>query len=310
MRAALSGLAALAIAAAVAVWAWAGLLEIQPDEQAVVLRLGRYHRTLGPGLRWHALGVERVERRRVTPTLEEEFGYRTVSAGPPPQYEERPDERRMLSGDANVVDVEFAVQYRIVDLRAFLFGLTDPRAVVRDAAQGVMREVVAERPIDDVLTAVKGPIEQEAQRRLQDRLDGYGAGLAVQSVRLQDVEPPDPVKEAFADVTGAEQDRERQILDAQGYADEVVPRARGEARALVAESEGYREQRVSQARGESQRFTALLEEYRKAPEVTRERLSLETLEQVLPKMEKVIIEEGQSEKLLPYLPLGRRGAAQ
>jgi membrane protease subunit HflK len=300
----------LALLAGAAVWAWAGLLEIAPDEQAVVLRLGRYHRTLGPGLRWHARGLELVERRRVTPTLEEEFGYRTVSSGPPAQYEERPDEKRMLSGDANVVNVEFAVQYRIVDLRAFLFGLADPRAVVRDAAQGVMREVVGERPIDDVLTAVKGPIEQEAQRRLQERLDGYGAGIAVQSIRLQDVEPPEAVKEAFADVTGAEQDRERQILDAQGYADEVVPRARGESRALVAEAEGYREQRVAQARGEAQRFTSLLEEYRKAPEVTRERLTLETLEQVLPRMEKVIIEEGQSEKLLPYLPLGRRGASE
>lgn len=297
----------LAVVAVLFVYASFGFFEVAPDEQAVVLRLGRYARTLGPGLQWHAVGIEQAERRRVTVTLEEEFGYRTIEPGPPPVYEEQPNEKSMLSGDTNVVNVEFALQYRIADLSRYLFEVTEVRQVVRDVSEAVMREVVAQRPIDDVLTEVKGPIEDEAERLIQQVLDRYGAGVTIQNVRLQDVEPPDEVKAAFADVVSAEQDRERLILEAQGYADEIVPKARGAAQAMLNQAEAYHESKVLRARGEAERFKSLLVEYRKAPDVTRERLYLETLEEILPSMDKVIIEQDQGERVLPYLPLGRRG---
>jgi membrane protease subunit HflK len=301
-----SAFVTLAILAAAGACAWLGVYQVAPDEEAIVLRLGSYHRTVGPGLRWRVPGLERYETRAVTVTIEEEFGYRTVESGPPPVYEDRPGEKRMLSGDANIVNVEFVLQYRIDGLREFLLRVAGAPGIVREAAQAAIREVVAEQPIDDVLTA-RGPIETEAEQRIQEVLDAYEAGVRVISVRLQDVEPPDEVKEAFADVESAKQDRERQIFEAQGYADQVVPRARGRAEELLNESRGYKERRVQEARGEADRFTALLAEYERAPEVTRERLYLETLEEILPRMEKVLVDEGKVEGVLPYLPLGRRG---
>lgn len=303
-------IAALGVALGVVAYGYVSFYQVQPDEQVVVVRLGRYARTVGPGLHWYARGIERIEKRRVTLTLEEEFGYRTVSPGPPVQYEDRPAEKRMLTGDSNLVDVEFAVQYRIGDLANYMFNVREVREILRDVAQATMREVVAKSPIDDVLTEVKGPIEDEAHARIQEVLDGYGAGIVIQTVQLQDVEPPDPVKDAFADVASAKQDRERLVLEARGYADQVVPRARGEAQELLHQASGYREARILGSRGDADRFLALLSEYKRAPFVTRARLYLETLEMVLPGMEKVIVEEGQADHVLPYLPLGRgrRGA--
>ncbi len=297
---------ALVVLGLVFVYVSVGFYTVGPNEQAVVLQLGSYSRTVGPGLHWHARWLEVVEQRAVTVTVEEEFGYRTVDSGPPPVYEERPVEKRMLSGDTNTVDVEFVVQYRIVDLREYLFSIRSSAATIRDVAQAAMREVVATRPIDDVVTEAKGDIQVEARQRIQETLDRYGAGVEIQNVQLQDVEPPDEVKEAFADVASSEQDRERMVLEAQGYADQVVPLARGEAQELINTARAYRETRTQQARGEADRFSALLAEYQKAPEVTRRRLYLETLERILPHMDKVIIESGPSEKVLPYLPLGRR----
>ncbi|MEE8556363.1 MAG: protease modulator HflK, partial [Myxococcota bacterium] len=177
-----------------------GFVEVAPDEQAVVLRLGRYDRTMEPGLRWHLVGVEEIEKRRVTVTLEEEFGFRTVSPGPPPVYEDRPTESRMLTGDENLVNVEFVLQYRIIDLAKYLFSIEDVPQILRDVGAAAVREVVAKHPIDDVLTQVKGPIEDEARELVQEILDAHGAGVDVQNIQLQDVEPPDPVKDAFADV--------------------------------------------------------------------------------------------------------------
>jgi membrane protease subunit HflK len=296
-----------ALALAALGYASIGWFQVAPDEGGVVLRLGRLSRSVGPGLHWHASGLERVETRAVTATLQEEFGYRTLDAGPPPRYEHRPDEKVMLSGDANLVGVEFVLQYRIADLAGYLFRVADPPAVLRDVALASMREVVGQRPIDDVLEQTKGPIEAEARVRIQAALDAVGIGIEVVGVRLQDVDPPEDVKDAFADVAGAAQDRERAVLDAQGYAESVVPRARGEASEKTNEARSYRERRVLAAQGEADRFRALLAEYQKAPAVTRERLYLETLEAILPGMEKVIIEGSQSDRVLPYLPLGRRG---
>jgi membrane protease subunit HflK len=300
----------LAILAAALAYGYLGVFTVSPDEQAVVLRLGVYNRTLGEGIKLHAPFLEQVYKRRVTTTVEREFGYRVTDPGPPPVSEDRPEERRMLSSDANIVDVEFVVQYRIRDLEDYLFGVPDPPAVLADAAQAIMREEVAKRPVDEVLTEGRGVIELAAQQRIQELLDTYGVGIEIQNLKLGQVEVPEEVKEAFADVASAEQDRERQILDARGYADQVVPRARGEKEEMLNAARAYAATRTQTAIGEAAKFTALLEQYRRAPQVTRQRLYLETLEQIMPQMEKVIIDESHASKVLPYLPLGRRGVVQ
>ena len=283
-----------------------GIFAVGPDEQAVILLLGRYHRTAQPGPGWHAPGLQTVEKQRVTQTMEEEFGYRTISTSPSPQYEDRAQEKRMLTSDANLVDVEFVVQYRISDLESYLFRVADVSEVLRDVSQAAMREVVAMNTIDSILTELKRPIELEVKMRIQEVLDGYDAGLLIQGVQLQDVEPPDDVKDAFADVTSADQDGQRMINEADGYRDALLERAEAERTELINEAETYKKSRVLESEGEAKRFSALLVEYKKAPAVTRERLYLETLESILPGIEKVVIQEGQSERVLPYLPIGRR----
>ena len=302
----------LVLLAAIGVWAATGFYDVAPDEQAVVLRLGRYQRTVDPGrFLWHAQGLESVFKQRVTTTLREEFGYRTKSLGPPPEIEEHPEEKAMLTGDENLVDVDFVVQYRIGDLRDWLFGIrSEERAdVIRDAARASVRAVIGRSSVDLVLTQ-RGPIQDEIRNLLQSQLDGYRAGVHVQSVQLQDVDPPAAVRDAFADVASASQDRERSVLEAQGYADKVVPEARGRAEEVLNQSRAYREQRILEAEGQVSRFSALLTEYQRAPAVTRERLYLETMEQILPGMDKVIMEEDPADRVVPYLPLERRGAAK
>jgi len=300
----------LILLAALGLWASTGFYDVAPDEQAVVLRLGRYVRTVEPGrFLWHARGLESVFKQRVTTTLREEFGYRTKSLGPPAEIEEHPEEKAMLTGDENLVDVDFVVQYRISDLRDWLFGIRSEErdGVIRDAARAAVRAVVARSPVDLVLTQ-RGPIQDEIRAQLQALLDEYHAGVHVQSVQLQDVDPPLAVREAFADVTSAAQDRERAVLEAQGYADKVVPEARGRAEEALNKARAYKEQRVLEAQGQVSKFSALLVEYQRAPAVTRERLYLETMEQILPGMDKVITEDGASDRVVPYLPLERRGA--
>ncbi len=298
-------LVALVVLALATGYAVIGFFSVEPDEEAVILRLGRYLRTDGPGLHWYAFGLETFEKRRVTMSEQMEFGFRTIDPGPPPSYEERPNERRMITHDENLLAVEFVVQYRISDLYQYLFKVQDSKSVIRDVSETVMRELVALHKIDEVMTDVRGPIQSDAEHEIQRVLDLYGAGVRIQTVQLQDVEPPEPVKDAFAAVASAVQDRERLILDARGHAEQVIPEARGQAEQTVNEAKAYHAERTLIAEGETERFTALLSEYRRQPEVTRQRLYIETLEQVLPGIDKVVIEEGHREKVLPYLPIGR-----
>ena len=216
----------------------------------------------------------------------------------------------MLTGDENVIFADFFVQYRIANLRDYLLNLrADEReGVIREAARAAVRSAVAQNTVDQVMTA-KEAIHESARRDLQALLDGYGAGVRIETVQFQDVEAPEPVREAFADVTSAQQDRERAVLEAQGYADKVVPEARGKAEEALNLARAYRERRILQAQGEAQSFSAVLGQYKKAPEVTRQRLYLETLEAILPKMDKVILEKN-ADQVLPYLPLGRREPAR
>ncbi len=284
------------------------LFEVGTDEEAVVLRLGAYHRSVGPGqYRWHWPPLETHEKRSVTENIEVEFGFRTIPGTNPPEYSQRPAEKTMVTADENLVDVNFALRYKISSLRDFLFNVRDPQTAIRDVAAAAIRSVVARYPIEMVLAKGKARVEAETLDYVRAALEEYGAGIEVINVQLQDVEPPDEVKEAFAEVTSAEQEGARLVLEARGYAEKVVPGARGQSEQRLNEANAYRSERILRARGEADRFNAVYAEYRKAPEVTRQRLYIETLEEVLPRIEKIVMEQGQSEKILPYLPLVPRG---
>ena len=285
------------------------LYDVAPDEEAVVLRLGAYHRSVGPGqYQWHWPPLERYEKRSVTENVEVEFGFRTIPGTDPPEYSQRPAEKTMITEDENLVDVNFALRYRIASLHDYLFNVRDPQTAIRDVAAAAMRSVVGRYPIEMVLAEGKARVETETLDFVRAALEEYGAGIEIITVQLQDVEPPDEVKEAFAGVTSAEQEGARLVLEARGYAEKVVPEARGQAEQTINLASAYRQERILRARGEADRFSSVYEEYRKAPEVTRQRLYIETLEEILPRMDKIVLEQAQSEKVLPYLPVLPRGA--
>lgn len=300
------GVLLLAAAGLAALWLLAGLYTLSPGEAAVVLRLGSYQRTeLREGLHFHL--PPPLERRKVVNvgvSHREEFG--DIDAEPKSALAA---ETAMQTSDNNIVLVEFFVQYRIGDPFHARYRVADAVALLRDGAQAAMREVVGRNTIDGVLSEQRGAVAEQAARRLQQILRGYNAGLSVTSVELQEVQPPDPVREAFDDVIAANQDSIRMENEAEGYANEVLPGARAEAAELRAAASAYRDAITVEARGEAQRFLALAAEYRRAPAVTRKRLYLETMEAVLPAAEKVIIEPGTA-ALLPHLQIGPPGAAQ
>lgn len=295
-----------------------GIYIVAPDERGIVLRFGAATRESGPGphyrLPWPA---EQVIRVPVTSIRKEEIGFRTVSAGPPARYQQVDAEANMLTGDNNIVELDFIVQYRVKadpeGLTDFLFNVHDPAGTVRDAAEAAMREVIGASKIDDALTEGKEQIQSDAQTLLQNVLDGYDAGIDIVTVKLQDVEPPGAVSDAFKDVISAEQDKERLINESRGYANDIIPKARGEAVQMTNGALGYREAQVRGAEGAAQRFTAVYDEYVKAKDVTRERLYLETMEEILPQVRLMILDESVAHQTLPYLSLDpqeiRRGNA-
>jgi membrane protease subunit HflK len=293
---------------ALALWLANGFYIVRPDERGIVLRFGAVARETGPGPGWHLpWPLEEVLKPSVTAIRKEEVGFRTVEVGPPSQYREVEPEALMLTGDENIVKLEFIVQYRVrPDARGpsqFLFNVRNPADTVRAAAESAMREVIGRTTIDDVLTEGKEKVQQEAQKGLQDTLDRYDAGIEIVTVKLQDVDPPDQVSAAFKDVIGAQQDRERLINEAWGYANDIVPRARGESAQLVNEAEAYRESKTREATGAAQRFVAQQEAYAMSRDVTRERLWLETLEAILPDANKIVLDDLSGKQAVPYLPL-------
>ncbi len=290
-------------------WAATGFYIVNPDEQGVVKRFGKFAYTTGPGPHWHLpYPVETVLKPKVTQVRRLEVGFRTVSVGPPARYQKVPQESHMLTKDENIVSCEFIIQFRVKDPMAFLFNVRDPEGAVRDAAEASMREVVGRNSIDDVLTENKDRIQIEAAELLQAVLDAYTAGVRVDYVKLQDVYPPDPVIGAFRDVASAREDRERLKNEAEAYFNDVVPRAEGEKEKMLREAEGYRETKIKTAQGDVARFGALLVEYERAKEVTRQRLYLESMQGILTRA-KIVLTEGKSGSgVLPVLPLeGFRG---
>lgn len=284
---------------------------VQPHEAAVVLRFGAYHATYGPGLHFRIPVVDRVYKVPVQQQLKEEFGFRTVRAGVRTQYSRRDysEEALMLTGDLNVADVEWIVQYRIQDPRSFLFHVREPVQTLRDLNEAVVRQIVGDHSVDEVLTVGREAIAAEAKQKLQDLCDRYELGLHIEQLVLQDVNPPDPVKPSFNEVNQALQEKERLINEAWAEYNRVVPRARGEAAQQIEMAEGYALERVNNARGDAARFLALYGEYRKAPEVTRRRIYLETAREVLAKVGLKIVADEDLTGLLPLLHLDSDGPA-
>jgi membrane protease subunit HflK len=279
---------------------------IDPEEVGVILRFGRYTRTVSPGLNFKMpLGIEQLEKVPIQRQLKEEFGFRTEEAGVRTRYSKANllGESLMLTGDLNVAVVEWIVQYRINDPYKYLFKVRETRATFRAMTEAVMREVVGDRTVNEVLTVGRQEISVTVKTKLQEMCDQYETGIKVDQVVLQDVNPPDPVKPSFNEVNEAQQEREKLINQARSEYNKVIPRAKGEAEQMIQEAEGYALERVNRAKGEAARFSSIFAEYRRAKDVTRERIYLETLGKVLPRVGKKLIVDENVKGLIPLLDL-------
>ncbi|MDR1777562.1 MAG: FtsH protease activity modulator HflK [Desulfovibrio sp.] len=298
----------LVIPAILLIWLLSGIYIINPDEQGVVLRFGRYDRTEGPGPHYAwPMPVESVYKPQVTQVLRSEVGFRSVGQSATFQQGQLrtvPEEASMLTGDENIVNVQFSVQYKISDPVAYLFNVSAPTALVRNAAEAAMREVIGNSQIDAAITDGKLKIQSEATQLLQTVLNRYESGIQVLAVQLQDVHPPQEVIDAFKDVASAREDKSRIINEAEAYRNELLPKARGQAAAARNNAQAYSTTRTQNAEGEARRFDALRVEYEKAPEVTKKRLYYETVEEVLAQTrEKVLLDGTAGNHALPLLPL-------
>ncbi len=302
--------AGTALAGVLAVWGLFGLFyTVQPEQRAVVKRFGAVIKIADPGLHFKLpFGIDEVQLVATERVLKEEFGFRTLGDSQPTRYAagEFPDESLMLSGDLNMIDAEWVVQYRIADPMKFLYAMRDPVGTLRDLSESVVRRAVGNRLGSDVLTTARVEIADLARQELQDAMDAYQNGIQIVTVELQDVVPPAAVQPAFNEVNEARQERERMINEATKQANQRIPLASGQANRLIAEAEGYATERVNNALGETARFRAILAEYRDAPEVTRRRLYLETLSQILPTVAQVLVVQDGQVAPLPLLNLDRK----
>jgi len=302
-------------------WVGAGLLvlltlvtalyQVQPEEVGVVVRLGKYVRTSEPGLRVKLPFVEQVYKIPVQRQLKEEFGFRTAVAGVRTTFSpaDFSGEAMMLTGDLNVAVVEWIVQYRVADPYLYLFKVRNVTGTFRAMNEAIMRQVVGDRTVTEVLTVGRQAIETRVEELLKDLTQQYEMGITIEQVVLQDVNPPDPVKPSWDEVNQAQQQRDRMINEARAEYNKVIPRAKGEAQQAVLEAEGYGLNRINRAEGESARFRSVHEAYRRAPGVTRQRLYLETMERVLPRMAGKLLVDPDIRGIVPLLPLdGLRNA--
>lgn len=282
---------------------------VAPEEVGVILRFGEFTREVQPGLnfKW-PMGIETVYKVPVRTQLKEEFGFETLEAGVRSRFSDRnfEDVSLMLSGDLNIAEVEWIVQYRIKDPYKYLFRVRNARQTFRDINEAIMREVVGDRTNNEVLN-IRAEVEATVKSKMQELVEQYELGFEVEQVQLQSVTPPDPVKPAFNEVNEAEQEKEKLINQAQGEYNKIIPKARGEAARTIEEARGYALERVNNAKGDAARFNALFSEYRKAKEVTRQRLYLETLEKVLQRVGKKVITDETGTGVLPLLDLNKGG---
>jgi membrane protease subunit HflK len=309
---------ALAAVGLLALWLITGFYRVQPDELGVVLRFGQYNRTAQPGLNYHLPApIEHVLRPKVTRVNRTEVGFRSSEGAAPARGggdRQLPEEALMLTGDENIIDVNFTIFWVIKDAQMYLFNLRAPEATVKAAAESAMREVIGRGPITNALAGSRAQIEGDVQKLVQQVLDYYGAGVALiqpGGVVLQKVDPPEQVIDAFLDVQRARADQERSRNEAEAYRNDILPRARGEAVRLEQEAEAYKQEVVAHAQGDAERFLSVYKAYQVAPDITTRRLYLETMEEILRNTNKVIIDKTaeSANGVVPYLPLpdlGRR----
>lgn len=276
---------------------------VQPDEEAVVLRFGKYVETTTPGLHFKLpFGIDEAIKVKTKLVLQEEFGFRTTStSGKRTSYSNSSfdTESLMLTGDLNVADVEWITQFQIAEPQKFLFNTRDPIQNIRDISEAVMRRVVGDRLVTDVLTVGRTEIANEAKLLTQEILNNYDMGVRVISIKLQDVNPPEPVKPSFNEVNAAKQEQEQAINQAEKNYNDVIPEARGQAEKKIAEAEGYAEALINRSEGDAKKFLAVLTEYKKSPKITRERMYIETMEKLLKRMDDITLVDSQVSGLLP-----------
>ncbi|MBT7083666.1 MAG: FtsH protease activity modulator HflK, partial [Candidatus Marinimicrobia bacterium] len=290
---------------ALVLWLLTGIYVVGPDEVGVVQTFGKYSRAAQSGLNYHfPYPIETVKTPKVTEVKRIEIGFRSVGKN---QYQTVERESMMLTGDENIVDAEMIVQYKIKDPEAYSFNFIQPELTVREASEASLRTVVGRHNIDEALTSGKFMIQEETKALVQSILDKYKTGIIVVAVQLQDVSPPQQVIAAFKDVASAKEDKNKMVNQAEGYRNDIIPKARGEAQAMIREAEGYKKARIARAEGDVAKFSAVLKEYQKAKGVTETRMYLETIEEILPNKEKIIVPDAKSGNLINLLNLKPQG---
>jgi len=281
-------------------WGFSGFYIVQPDEQGVELMFGRYVKTTQPGVNyWFPAPVGDVLKPKVTQTNQLTIGFR----GSPGNIREVPQESHILSGDQNIVDIQFVVQWRISDAGEYLFNMRDPEATVKIAAESALREVVGSNPLTAVITSQRDQLAQEARELLQGVMDSYKAGVTILDLRIQKADPPKEVIDAFNDVQRAKQDAERLENEALAYRNDIIPRAKGDAARLVQNATAEKERLVKEAEGQAARFTAFYQTYAANKDITARRMYLEAMQEVLSKSDKIIMDSKGGSGVVPYLPL-------
>jgi membrane protease subunit HflK len=293
------------------VWLLSGIYIVRPGEQGVVRRFGEAVRITEAGPHYRIpWPIEKVDKPNVTQVRRIEIGFETISQGPPARYRFHPEESLMLTADEQIIDAQIIVQYRIKDATKYLFNvknLEGPQGTLKDAAEVALRQVVGERPIDDVLIKKKLQVEIDIRTVVQEIIDEYDSGIRIIEVKLQTVQPPKEVAAAFSDVVSAKEDKEKLIQEAEGYKEDIIPKARGDANSIVLAAEAYKAEKIEHAWGDADKFRAILKEYENAKNVTRKRLYLETMEKILPGIRKFVIDPEVGGNLLQFLPLDKGG---
>ncbi len=298
--------------AVVVVWLLSGIYFVGAREQGVVLRFGKFVARTAPGPNYHLpWPIETVETPEVTKENQINIGYGQVAdQNGQTNTEDIPEESLMLTGDENIIDVNFTVFWVIKDAGDYLFNVDNPDQAIKAVAESAMRQVVGQNQIERILTQDREPVQRQVREVMQKTLDEYGAGVTVTRVQMQKVDPPLEVISAYRDVQAARTDQDRMRNEAEAYANKIIPEARGQAARIVQEAQGYKQKAIAEASGSAKQFTSVYEEYRKAPEVTRKRMYLETMSHLFAPMNKVIVDENAAKNIIPYLPpqtLGRGG---
>jgi len=295
--------------------AWTAHYTVEANEQAVLLRFGKEIGVREPGLHFKLpFGIDRIRKVAVKEKKREEFGFRTEQPGVETVYREGTsplkDEARMLTGDLNILNIQWIVRYRVDDIRDYFFNIRAPVATVRDVSEAMMRQVIGDRSVDEALTTGRVAIQEEAKQNMQERLDTYGAGIRIVDVRLKDVSPPEEVKGAFNEVNQARQEKETIINEAKAEVNSKIPEAKGKKQRTIEEARGYAEERVNEAEGDVARFKALVTEYTRAPDVTAQRLYLEAMSERLQTVKKKYILDSSASQVLKFLDLKRPASGQ